>query len=119
MPGSRPHYKLEAWKEAMALVSAIYRVTQGFPKDEIFGLTSQLCRAAVSVPCNIAEGAARHGSKKFAQFLNIAIGSISEIETQLLIAVDLGYLSEDATVFALLEQVSKLVNGLWKSVRLN
>ena len=118
MAGKRPHYKLEAWKQAMALVSAIYRVTQEFPKDEIFGLTSQLRRAAVSVPSNIAEGAARHGSKEFAQFLNIAIGSISEIETQLLIAVDLGYLAESASVFTLLEQVSKLVNGLWKNVRL-
>jgi four helix bundle protein len=118
MAGNRPHYKLEAWKEAIALVSAIYRVIQEFPKDEIFGLTSQLRHAAVSVPSNIAEGAARHGSKEFAQFLNIAIGSISEIETQLLIAVDLGYLVEDASVFTLLEQVSKLVNGFWKSVRL-
>ena len=117
MAGNRPHYKLEAWKEAMALVSAIYRVTQDFPKDEIFGLTSQLRRAAVSVPSNIAEGAARHGSREFAQFLNIAIGSISEIETQLLIAVDLGYLAGNAPVFSLLEQVSKLSNGLWKSVR--
>lgn len=101
----------------MALVSAVYRVTQEFPKNEIFGLTAQLRRAAVSVPSNIAEGAPRHGSKEFAQFLNIAIGSISEMETQLLIAVNLGYLAKDASVFTLLEQVSKLVNGLWKSVR--
>ena|SRR5258706_5412195 len=118
MAGNRPHYKLEAWKESIALVSVIYRVTQEFPKDEIFGLTSQLRRAAVSVPSNIAEGAARHGSKEFAQFLNMAIGSVSEIETQLLIAVDLGYLAKDSSVFTLLEHVSKLVNGLWKSVRL-
>ena len=118
MPGIRPHYKLEAWKEAMALVSAIYQITQEFPKEEIFGLNSQLRRAAVSVPSNIAEGAARHGSKEFAQFLNIASGSVSEIETQLLIAVDLGYLAKNSSVFTLLEHVSKLVNGLWKSVRL-
>ncbi len=114
VPGARSHYKLVAGKEA--LVSVVYRVTQECPRDEIFGLTSQLRRAAVSVPSNI-EGAARNGSKEFEQFLNIAIGSISEIETQLLMAVDLGYLAEDASVFALLEQVSKLVNGLWKSVR--
>jgi four helix bundle protein len=104
MAGNRPHYKLEAWKEAMALVSTIYRVTQEFPKNEIFGLTSQLRRAAVSVPSNIAEGAARRGSKEFAQFLNIAIGSISEIETQLLIAVDLGYLAENASVLHFLSK---------------
>jgi len=117
MTGNRPHYKLEAWKEAMALVTAIYQVIQEFPKDEVFGLTSQLRRAAISVPSNLGEGAARHGPKEFAQFLNIAIGSISEIETQLLIAVNLGYLTDSASVFTLLEQVSKLVNGLWKSVR--
>jgi four helix bundle protein len=117
MAGNRPHYKLEAWKEAMVLVSTIYRVTKDFPKEEIFGLTAQLRRAAVSVPSNIAEGAARHGSREFAQFLNVAIGSISEIETQLLIAADLGYLAKDDSVFSVLEQVSKLVSGLWKSVR--
>ena len=104
MPSNRPHYKLEAWKEAMALVSATYRVTQGFPKEELYGLSSQLRRSAVSIPSNLAEGAARQGPKEFAQFLNIAMGSISELETQLLIAVDLGYLPKDAPVFALLEQ---------------
>jgi four helix bundle protein len=82
---------LEAWKEAMDLVSSAYKVTQAFPKDEIYGLTAQLRRSAVSIPSNLAEGAARHGPKEFAQFLSISMGSISELETQLLIAVDLGY----------------------------
>ena len=115
--GNRPHYKLQAWKEAMALVSSIYRASQGFPKEEIYGLSSQLRRSAVSVPSNIAEGAARQGPKEFAQFLNIAMGSISELETQLLIAVDLGYLPESAPPFALLEQVSKLVHGLQRQLK--
>ena len=117
MPSNRPHYKLEAWKEAMALVSAIYRITQGFPKEELYGLSSQLRRSAVSIPSNLAEGAARQGSKEFAYFLNIAMGSISELETQLLIAIDLGYLPKDAPVFGLLEQSSRLITGLHKRIK--
>jgi len=117
MAGRRPHYNLEAWKEAMALVTSIYRVTQGFPKEELYGLSSQVRRTAVSVPSNIAEGAARQGPKEFFQFLNFAMGSISELETQLLIAVNLGYLPDNAPAFALLERTSKLVNGLQKRVK--
>jgi four helix bundle protein len=117
MPGNRPHYKLEAWKEAMALVSLAYRVSQGFPKEEIYGLTSQLRRAAVSVPSNIAEGPARHGPKEFAQFLSISMGSISELETHLLIACNLGFLDNESPIFESLERVSKLLSGLYKSVR--
>ncbi|MBI2295928.1 MAG: four helix bundle protein [Betaproteobacteria bacterium] len=116
MAGDRPHYKLDAWKEAMVLVSTIYRATQRFPREELYGLSSQLRRTAVSIPGNIAEGAGRKGSREFAQFLNIAMGSISELETQLLIAADLGYVQRDATAFALLERVSKLVHGLQKHV---
>ena len=117
MAGNRPHYKLEAWKEAMALVSVIYRATQNFPKEELYGLSSQLRRAAVSIPSNIAEGAARQGSREFAQFLNISTGSISELETQLLIAVNLGYFPNTVPAFDDLERVSKLVHGLQKRVR--
>ena len=117
MAGERPHYRLDAWKEAMTLVSTVYRATQSFPKEELYGLTSQLRRSAVSIPSNIAEGAARRGAREFSQFLNIAMGSISELETQLLIAVDLGYLPNDAPAFALLERVSKLVHGLNEHVK--
>src|SRR5579872_633619 len=112
MAGNRPHYRLEAWKTAMALVSTVYRASQSFPKEENYGLTSQLRRSAISIPSNIAEGAARYGTKEFAQFLNISMGSISELETQLLIAVDLGYLGADDPVFEQLEQVSRLLTGL-------
>ena len=70
--GSRGHYKLEAWKRARELVLSVYRLTQAFPKEETFGLSAQLRRAAVSIPSNIAEGAARTGEREFAQFLNIA-----------------------------------------------
>jgi four helix bundle protein len=117
MAGNRPHYRLEAWKMAMALMSMVYRTTQSFPKEENYGLTSQLRRSAISIPSNIAEGASRYGTKEFAQFLNVSIGSISELETQFLIAVDLGYLEANDPVFEQLEQVSRLVTGLHKSVR--
>jgi len=117
MAGDRPHDRLDAWKEAMALVSTVYRATQSFPKEELYGLTSQLRRSAVSIPSNIAEGAARRGRREFSQFLNIAMGSISELETQLLIAVDLGYLPNNTSAFALIERVSKLVHGLHEHVQ--
>ena len=105
--GIRPHYKLDAWKEAMELVKAVYRVTQNFPKEEMFSLTSQMRRAAISVPSNLAEGAARTSQYEFAQFLSISRGSLSELETQLLIAKDLGYLKHEDGVFNLLDKVSR------------
>ena len=83
----------------------------------MFGLTSQMRRAAVSIPSNIAEGAARTGDKEFAQFLNIARGSLSELETQLLIASDLGYIKSDNPVFEVMDLVSRLITGLHKTLR--
>ena len=115
----RAHYSLDAWKVSRELVSAIYRLTQSFPKEEIFGLTSQMRRAAVSVPSNIAEGAARSGRKEFAQFLNVARGSLSELETQLLIAGDLGYMSDSHPIFAAVDRASKLITGLHKRITHN
>lgn len=114
--GIKPHYKLDAWKEAMALVKVVYRVTQGFPKDEKFGLISQMRRAAVSVPSNLAEGAARTGPNEFAQVFNIARGSLSELETQLLISKDLGYIDPKHEISSLLDRVSRLITGLYKRV---
>jgi four helix bundle protein len=116
MGDGRPHYGLEAWKEGMSLVPAVYRVSQAFPRDELYGLTSQVRRSAVSIPGNVAEGAARSGSRAFAQFLSIARGSLRERETQLLIAADLGYLDPAHSVFSLLDRVSRLVTGLHKKV---
>ena len=83
---ARPHEKLDAWNRGIDLVLAVYRATDNFPKEERFGLTSQMRRAAVSIPANIAEGAARRTSKEFAYFLSNAQGSTSELETELLIA---------------------------------
>jgi four helix bundle protein len=76
------HKDLDVWKKSMNLVVLIYDITSKFPSDERFGLTSQMRRAAVSIPSNIAEGAARKGDKEFIQFLMIALGSLSELETQ-------------------------------------
>ena len=79
----------------MELVTSIYTLTKGYPKEELYGLTAQIRKSAVSIPSNIAEGAARRGAKEFTQFLYIALGSCAELETQLSIAKNLGYPSED------------------------
>jgi len=113
----RGHHKLEAWKISRGLVKDVYLLTQKFPKEEMFGLVSQMRRAAVSIPSNIAEGAARTGDREFAQFLNIARGSLSELETQLLIASDLGYITGNDPIFDVVDHVSRLLTGLHKSVR--
>ena len=115
--GGRAHYKLNAWKLSMELVRDIYRLTQTFPREEMFGLTSQMRRAAVSIPSNLAEGAARTGSKEFAQFLNVARGSLRELETQLLISADLGYIEKTDATFDTVDRVSRLITGLHKTVR--
>jgi four helix bundle protein len=110
----RGHHKLEAWKISRQLVTSVYRLTQHFPKEELFGLTTQARRAAVSIPANIAEGAARTGVREFVQFLNIARGSLSELETHLLIAVDLNYMRGQDPIFELVSRVSRLLTGLHK-----
>jgi len=115
----RPHEKLQTWIESVDLVLNIYKATERFPKEEKFGLTSQIRRAAVSIPTNIAEGAARNSSKEFAHFVSIAQGSASELETELIIAYRLGYLSE--TLFskplADLEQIGRMITGLTQRLR--
>ncbi|MCX7844912.1 MAG: four helix bundle protein [Candidatus Bipolaricaulota bacterium] len=85
----RTHKDLAVWKEAMQLVKAVYEWTTGFPKEEMYGLTAQMRRAALSIPCNIAEGAARGSRKEFLQFLHISLGSLAELETQVFLAEDL------------------------------
>jgi four helix bundle protein len=101
----------------MSLVKEIYRITASFPKDELYSLTSQMRRAAVSIPSNIAEGAARTGDKEFLQFLSISRGSLSELETQLIIAVDLGYLSSSNEIMQRIDSLFGLLSGLMKSLR--
>jgi len=102
----------------MELVTAIYKATAGFPKDELFGLTSQLRRAAVSIPSNIAEGQGRLSEKEFRYFLGQARGSLMEVETQLQISENLGYLQKENTN-KLLEscaEVGRILNGLLAAV---
>ena len=115
----RPHEKLQTWIESVDLVLNIYKATERFPKEEKFGLTSQIRRAAVSIPTNIAEGAARNSSKEFAHFVSIAQGSASELETELIIAYRLGYLSETlfSKLLADLEQIGRMITGLTRRLR--
>jgi four helix bundle protein len=114
----RPHHKLEAWNKALEFVTDIYRATDSFPKEERYGLTSQIRRAAVSIPANIAEGAARFSSKEFAHFLSNAQGPASELETELIIAQQLGYLTQPAftRLNAQLERIGRLITGLSRHV---
>ena len=91
----RPHQKLDLWRRAIEFVVSIYRATERFPKEERFGLTSQVRRAAVSIAANVAEGAARTSTKEFLQFLSVSQGSASEADTELVIACQLGYLTKN------------------------
>ena len=110
---------LVAWNKAMELVTEIYRVTHNFPKEELFGLMSQLRRAAVSIPSNIAEGKGRLSKGEFRQFLGNARGSLAEVETQILIAQNLNYLNEVETnsLLTKVEEVGKILNGLISAVK--
>ena len=114
----RSYKDLVAWQKAMDLVTATYRVSARFPKDEVFGLTSQLRRAAVSIPSNIAEGQGRLSTKEFRYFLGQARGSLMEVETQLQIAKNLGYAQEAniAQTLGMCSEVGKILNGLLASV---
>lgn len=113
----KPHQRLELWQQAMLLVKEIYSVTTGFPKEEMYGLASQMRRAAVSIPSNIAEGAAREGDKEYGHFLSIARGSLSELDTQVQIAVMLRYMAEDHPLHDLLDRVGKLLSGFSKKLK--
>lgn len=105
---------LIVWQKAMALATDIYRVTRLLPKEELFGLTSQLRRAAVSIPSNIAEGQARNSPKEFLNFISIAKGSAAELTTQLDLCTRLGYLTDaqHAPVATLATEVARMLNAL-------
>lgn len=112
----KAYVDLEVWKEARALANDIYKATKDFPKEEIFGLVSQMRRCAVSIPSNIAEGCGRNYPKDSVQFFFIARGSIYELETQLYISFDQEYIDEIALKSSLqkLETTRKLLNGFIK-----
>lgn len=107
------YYKdLEVWKKSIELVKAVYMFTEQFPVNEQFGLTSQIRRAVISIPSNIAEGATRLSNKETLRFINIAIGSLAEVETQLIIAQELGFVQSIEYELELLKQVNALAIGL-------
>jgi len=113
------HKDLNVWNEAIELVTDIYKMTRSFPKDEQYGLISQIRRAAVSIPSNIAEGSARSSRKEFIQFLNISMGSAVELETQVIISKNLGYITEELfqKISDKVNKISKMVQGLIKSIK--
>jgi four helix bundle protein len=115
----RPHEKLDAWKKAIEFVVAVYGATDSFPKDERFGLISQLRRASVSIPANIAEGAGRKSYKEFVHFLSTSQGSASEVDTELLIANRLGYLesSQYLQLRSSLDEIGRMLTGLCQHLR--
>lgn len=115
----KTHKDLDVWKRAVDLVATIYKTTSSFPKEEIYGLTSQIRRAAVSVPSNIAEGAARNHDNEFRQFLYIALGSSAELDTQLIIANRLGFVDDEKTqeLMTELNSISRMLQGLIKSIK--
>ena len=115
----RSHRDLDVWKKSVTLVSEIYTVTRTFPPEEMYGLVNQMRRAAVSVPSNIAEGAARDSQKEFLRFLSIAIGSLAEMETQVLIAKNLKFLDTENHLCNEIEQIRRMLHGLINGVKRN
>jgi len=106
-----------AWQLGIKLVKDVYALTNDFPDSERYGLVAQMRRAAVSVPSNIAEGAARESTREFAHYLVIARGSLSELETQLIIGKELGLITHDQGIGELLDRVFGLIGGLLKSTK--
>ena len=115
--GTSSHRDLAAWREAMTLAELVYRDTAGFPREEVFGLTTQARKSAVSVPSNIAEGAGRNTTPELVHFLGISCGSLAELDTQLELAVRLGYLKADSGAIKQINRVGKIVRLLRGSLR--
>jgi four helix bundle protein len=111
------HKDLDVWKASVELAVAIYAATKHFPKEELYGLTSQIRRAAVSVASNIAEGAARNSDKEMIQYLYIALGSIAEVETQLIIAEKLRYVDNTSELFSKITSIKQMLLGLVRHLK--
>lgn len=110
----RGHRDLLVWQKSMVLVTEIYRATRSFPRDELYGLSSQIRRAAVSVPSNLAEGHGRNSRREFRQFIGQARGSLVELETQVEISRNLGYLSNKSAsdLLSRASEIARMLNGL-------
>jgi four helix bundle protein len=115
----KTHKDLDVWKDSIDFVTKIYKMTSLFPKEELYGITSQIRRSAVSIPSNIAEGAARKFTNEFRQFLYIALSSSAELNTQLIISNNLGFLDQENFINCStdLEIISKMLQGLIKSLK--
>ena len=115
----KPHHKLNVWKKAIEFVKRIYQVTGLFPSEEKFGLVSQMRRSAISIASNISEGAGRNNKKEFNQFLGVAQGSSSELETQVIISRELGLLTNQIAdeLIKELDSISKMIIGLQRAIR--
>lgn len=114
----KTHLDLDVWKRSLEFVTLIYRLTGKFPKSEIYGITSQIRRSAISIPSNIAEGAGRTSKKEFSHFLSISLGSLAELETQLIISDNLNYLDSGLLndLISKLSSIRKMIFGLKKSI---
>ena len=113
----RKHHDLLAWQQGIVLVKAIYRLTAGFPQSELYGLTSQMRRSAVSVPANIAEGMGRDSTKELLHFLIVARGSLSELDTYVVLSKELGFAPTTEEIESLVDRVFALLGGLINSHR--
>ena len=115
----RTYKDLIAWKKSYELCFKIHKISRCFPRSEQFGLTSQLKRSALSIPSNIAEGYTRHSTQDYIRFLYIAYSSLAELETQLLLAKDLGYIESDIfdNIIVLQNEVQRIMYGLIKSLK--
>ena len=113
----KTHHNLQAWQISRRLVKEIYQITESFPKSEQFGLTTQLRRSAVSIPSNIAEGAASNSATEFRQLHCIARGSLAELETQLMLANDLGYKHDSSGLSGKISELFDVISGLMKDTR--
>ncbi len=109
--------QLNVWQESMNLVTEVYTIVKKLPKEELFSLSDQLRRSAVSIPSNIAEGSSRNSKKEFIQFLYIALGSLCELETQLKICINIGYLQNLENIFIQTEKIKKMINALISSLK--
>lgn len=110
------------WQKGINIVVLVYKIVESFPKEELYALSSQLKRASVSVPSNIAEGYGRNSEKSFSHFLDISRGSLFEIETQLIIAKELGIISDEIlfnTILKQIEEESKMINSFSKTLKTN
>jgi four helix bundle protein len=116
--GVKRYRDLDIWKKAIELVKDVYKVTEKFPKQEIYGLVSQMRRSAISIPSNVAEGFRRYHNKEYKQFLYVTLGSCAELETQITIAKDLDYVKQEieAVLLEKLDHICRMISNLLKKL---